>query len=177
MTARAKAFPSVWNFDKFGPYLPNKHLEQWITTDVTSPTWVISLQLLALRLFGQRTAPGQKRLLRWNTAGKMSVPTGSPLAKPRHQNNFISSLCICGALIGCGRSEDQTAAGVTDKVHICAKQPRMFLHKNTNCTAAIAQPLQNVRHSHLLSLNVDGKYNSWACVFWNISQTQAAMCG
>ena len=83
------------------------------------------------------------RLLRWNTSEQVSFPTGSPLAKHRHQNIFISNSCICGVLIGCGRSENQNGAGVTDEVHICAKQPRVFLHMNPKCTSIISPTLHS----------------------------------
>ena len=110
-------------------------------------------------------------LLCWNTSGQLSLPTRRLLARPATRIILSAVYAECGVLIGCGRSEDRTGDGVTAEVPIFATHPSVFLQKIPNCTSVISRPLQDIRHSHLQSLNVNGKYKLCVCVFCNISQT------
>ena len=85
------------------------------------PTSVNLLWMLALRLFCQRSTPEHNTSSALELCRTIISANRQPLGKTRHQNHFINSLCVCGILIGCGRSEDQT-------VTWCHKQSPYLRH-------------------------------------------------
>jgi len=101
------------------------------------PTSVSLLWMLALRLFVNAPHQDKTRLLRWNTAGEVSLPTGSPLIIPA---TIITLSAVNEYVVFWLAAADRKTRpwpGVTNKVHICATQPRVFLHKDLKCTSVI----------------------------------------
>jgi len=128
------------------------------------PTSVSLLWMLALRLFVNAPHQNTTRLLRLNTVGQLSLPTGSPLARPatRITLSAVYVYVVSDWLRQIGRSSEQVSQTQT-----MFASPRMVRFSKTtlNSTSVILPSLQNVRHSHIQSLYVDGKYNRWVCAF------------
>ena len=166
MTATAKAFLYGWNFNKFGPNLQNKHLEWWITTtkhhvpdysfvsfNIASRCWhyVTAKHVFCVWQLSDKWQCQQVSLL---TLSARSIQTillwfSDWLRNIAWYRPWAETTVVA---VGCG------------------------LLQYPNLISVISQSIQNLPHCHIYSINLDGKYNRWACVFWNISQTQAAIC-
>ena len=86
------------------------------------PTSVNLLWMLALRLFVKAPHQNTTRLLRWNSAGQLSLPTGSPLARPATRITLSTVYVYVGFWLAAADRKTRPWPGVTDKVHISATQ-------------------------------------------------------
>ena len=144
------------------PQLQNKDLERWINSD-NAPRTVPESAGCDCQHCGscQHPTSGHNKCSLFDNCRSTVCATWQPLpleALSAVYAGVVSWMAVAGR-------KARPWAEVKCTGHTCANQLGVALQKDPNFTSVISRSLQNVQHSHLQSLSVDGKYNRLACAF------------